>query len=224
MSGTDRHEELREGRITSIRAQTKAPDRVSVFIDGEFGFGIHRDVLLEFELARGVELTVEKQVEIVDRDAYFRARAVAVRYLSYRERSAAEIRRRLRRDDYPSVVIEDVVHYLEESGFVDDRKYALNYTEGRFRSRGYGPIRIRADLRRRGVNRGAIDAAIDQVYSARDEVLEKAREMGSKRWAQLDRESDPLKRKKKVYDYLGRRGYAFDVVRRVVDELEAADQ
>lgn len=224
MSGTDRHEELREGRITSIRAQTKAPDRVSVFIDGEFGFGIHRDVLLEFELARGVELTVEKQIEIVDRDAYFRARAVAVRYLSYRERSAAEIRRRLRRDDYPSVVIEDVVHYLEESGFVDDRKYALNYTEGRFRSRGYGPIRIRADLRRRGVNRGAIDAAIDQVYSARDEVLEKAREMGSKRWAQLDRESDPLKRKKKVYDYLGRRGYAFDVVRRVVDELEAADQ
>lgn len=214
--------ELREGRITSIRAQKKAPERVSVYVDGAFAFGIHRDVLLEFELAKGTELTVDEQVAILERDAYFRARAVAFRYLSYRERSAEEIRRRLRRDRYPDTIIEDVIHHLERSGYVDDHRYARAYAEGRFQSRGHGPMRIRADLRRRGVSSAAIDAAVEHISRDRDELLEAARRLAAKRWAQLSGEPDLLKRKKKVYDFLGRRGFAFDMARRVVEELAAS--
>lgn len=212
--------ELRAGRVTSIRAQSRSPDRVSIFIDENFAFGIHRDLLLEFDLAKGKELSAAEQRELVQRDAFFKARAVAYRYLSYRDRSAAEIRRRLQRDDYPSEVVADVVYYLEEKGLVDDHRFAVEYAEGRFRSGGYGPLRVRADLRKKGVIPAAVDAALADVFAARDELLECARGAGAKRWKQLSSESDPLKRKKKVYDHLARRGFRYDMVRRVVDELE----
>lgn len=215
--------EPKAGTVTSLRAQKNSPDRVSVFLDGEFAFGMHRDLLLEFDVAKGKKLSVEQQREILDRDAYFRARAVAFRYLSYRERTTAEIRRRLSRDDYPPNVIKDVIHSLEQSGYLDDRAFAVKYAEGRFKSKGYGPMRIRSDLRRKGVKRGAVERAVEKVYSEQDDVLERAREMGKKRWNRLANEPDELKRKKKVYDYLARRGFSFDMVRRIVDGLAASD-
>ncbi|MEX2400398.1 MAG: regulatory protein RecX [Rhodothermales bacterium] len=212
--------DLRPGSITSIRAQSQSPDRVSVYIDDAFAFGMHRDLLLEFDLAKGTELTVDKQQEIVRRDAFFKARAAAVRYLSYRDRSAAEIRRRLERGEYGAHVIEDVVHDLEEKNLVDDHRFALTYAEGRFHSGGYGPVRVRSDLMKKGVKTEAVDAAVSTVFSERDEVLGRAREMGVKRWGQLEREDDPLRKKKKVYDYLARRGFPFDMARRIVNELQ----
>lgn len=208
--------------MTSIRAQTRSPDRVSIFVDGRFAFGIHRDVLLEFELAKGRELTVRRQIELIRRDTFFKARGAAYGYLSYRDRSAAEIRRRLERDDYDADVIEDVVHVLQEAGLVDDRRFARAYAEDRFRSGGYGPLRVRSDLRKKGVGRAAVDAAIADVFSERGELLGRVRELGAKRWNQLSREADLRKRRKKVYDYLARRGFNYEMVRRIVNELEAA--
>lgn len=212
--------DLRAGRVTSIRAQSRSPDRVSIFIDGCFAFGTHRDLLLEFDLAKGKELSVDTQTEIVKRDTFFKARTVAYRYLSYRDRSVSEIRRRLQRDEYASEVIEDVVSYLEEAGLIDDCRFAIAYAEGRFKSGGYGPLRVRADLRKKGVTPSAVDAAIADVYAEQDEMLERAREIGTRRWEQLACEKDELKRKKKVYDYLARRGFRYDMIRRIVDELE----
>ena len=214
-------EELKEGTVTSIRAQKKAHDRVSVFLDGAFAFGIHRDLLLEFDIAKGKKLSVEQQRKILERDAYFRARAVAFRYLSYRERTATEIRRRLRRDDYAPTVIDDVVHDLEKAGYVNDRDFAIKYAAGRFETRGHGPMRVRSDLRRKGVKRAAVEDALEEVYSENDAVFERARQMGDKRWSRLANESDVLKRKKKVYDYLARRGFSFEMARRIVEELSA---
>ncbi len=211
--------DLRDGRITSIRAQKKTADRVSIFLDGQFAFGIHRDVLLEFELVRGADLSVAQQISILERDAYFRARAVALRFIAFRERTSEEIRRRLRRAEYSDSVIEDVVEHLRDAGLVDDRRFAAAYAEARFRSRGYGPNRIRAELRKKGISPVDIGAAIDSLQAANDEVLERAREIGATRWDRLHNESDLLKRKKKVYDYLCRRGFSFDTVRVVVDEL-----
>lgn len=214
------NDDLQEGCITSIRAQTGSHDRVSVFVEGRFAFGMHRDLLLEFELAKGKHLSVEKQLKIVRRDAFFKARAVAYRYLSYRDRTALEIRRRLQRDDFAASVVDDVVRHLEKQGFIDDYKFAVAYAEGRFQSGGYGPVRVRSDLRRKGVKPALVDAALDEVFSTREEIVERAREMGKRRWDQLSREADVRKRKKKVYDYLARRGFGFDMIRRIVEKLE----
>lgn len=207
------------GRVTSLRAQAGAPGRFSVFIDGAFAFGINQDVLLEFGLKKGIELSVDVQRAILEREAHFKARSTALGFLAYRDRSEEEVRRRLERSGYSESAIEETVTYLIESGLLDDETFAVSYAEGRFRSGGYGPMRIRHDLRRKGVRPSAVERAVDRVFGNHDEQLSTALELGRRRWERLSGEKDDRKRRKKVFGYLVRRGFTHAMVRDILDEL-----
>lgn len=211
--------EIMPGSITALKAQVKTPGRVSVFIDDRFAFGVNRDVVLEFGLKKGLELSAEEQRRILERESELRARSTALNFISYRSRTEEEIRRRLARSDYRDEVIDDVVETLKTSGLIDDQAFAVNFAEGRFKTGGYGPRRVHYDLRRKGVGRAAADRAVEEVFSEDDDVISTARDLGSRRWEQLAREEDERKRRKKVYDYLVRRGFPHSMVRNVIDEL-----
>lgn len=211
---------LQPGTITRLRAQTKNPDRVSVYVDGRFAFGVYRDVVLSLELRKGRFLSVEEQQQAIRADRVLVAKSRAMHYLGYRARSEHEVRQRLARSGFDEPVVEEAVARLRELGYLDDAEYARSYARSRFERGGYGPRRVRSDLMRRGVPRRIIDATIAEIFEARDDVLETAREQAAKRWPRLAGEEDPLKRRKKMYDYLLRRGFGYDTVRQVVDELE----
>ena len=95
---------------------------------------------------------------------------------------------------------------------------ARQYAASRFNGPGYGPARIRQDLIRRGVARGDIDAALEELAETEDLGAE-AREQAAKKWRSLASEEDARKRQKKTMDYLVRRGFGFDVARSAVEAL-----
>lgn len=210
--------EFQPGRITLLRAPNKSPERISVHIDDRFAFSLHQDVVLEFGLAKGKSLGVEEQARMVRRDLVFKARVTALRYMAYRDRTAAEVRRRLCKT-YSEEVVDEVVERLHASGLLDDRAFAEAFAERRFRQEGHGPARVRADLIRKGVASAVLEAALDAVFSEQDALADRAAEVGRTWWQRLSREPDEMKRKKKVCDYLVRRGYPFDLARRVVFDL-----
>ena len=212
-------EDLQPGRVTSLKAQVKTPGRVSVFIDDHFAFGVNRDVVLEFGLKKGLELSIRTQREILEREGHYRARSTALRYISYRDRSVQEIRRRLERSSYSESAIESTIDSLKASGLLNDDVYAIAYAEGRFRSGGYGPLRVRRDLRRKGLDDAAVNRAVDEVFSEEDELITTIRALGRRRWEKLTREEDDRKRRKKVHDYLIRRGFPYTEVLSVLDEI-----
>lgn len=213
-------QELYAGRITSLKAQVKTPGRVSVFIEDKFAFGVNQDVVLEFGLTKGLDLTTEAQREILEREDQLRARSTALNFLSYRDRSEQEIRRRLQRSEYSVDAIDGTIEYLREAGLLDDENFATSYAEGRFRSGGYGPVRVLHDLRRKGVDRTTAGRVVDDVFSDEDELFATARDLGRRRWDRLSREEDHRKRRRKVYDYLVRRGFPYGVVLSILDELK----
>lgn len=200
-------------------AQQKNPNRVSVFIDEAFAFGVHVDLIVEFGMHKGQALTVTVQEQMVAADRVRAARVVALAYLGYSPRTEREVRQKLIRSDFDEAVAEDTVVRLRELGYLDDAAYARSYVEARFRNKGYGPGRLRSDLMRRGIASALIDAALDEMIE-QDDVLEAARRHAEKRWPRLAAEADPRKRRKKLSDYLVRRGFSFDIVRSVIDELE----
>lgn len=207
------------GKITKLAAQHNNPDRVSVFIDGEFAFGVYQDLVLEYGLRVGRILSEAEEREIQGRDEVFVAKAVALNYLSYRARTEMEVRRKLAQKGFGEGVIEAVIERLYALHYLDDAAYARSFVSGRFRSRGYGPARIRGDLMRRGIDRPLIEDALGEVLEP-EETFEAAKEQAEKRWARLASEADPAKRRKKLSDFLIRRGYSYDVVRRVLEELQ----
>lgn len=210
--------EFQPGRITLLRALDKSPERVSVHIAGRFAFSLHQDVVLEFSLAKGKSLSAEEQARMVRQDLVLKARALALRYVAYRDRTAAEVRRRLHKT-YSEEIADEVVGRLKESGLLDDRAFAEAFAERRFRQEGHGPVRVRADLLRKGVAPAVLEAALDTVFVEQDVLADRAVEVGRTWWERLSGEPDPMKRKKKVCDYLVRRGYPFDLARRVVFDL-----
>lgn len=204
--------------ITKLTAQKNDTSRASVFLGGDFAFGVHQDLVLKHGLHKGKRLSLEEQHAIEEEDAVMRAKAKAMRYVARRARTVTEVRRKLREKDHDEPAIEAAVARLKELGYLDDAAYAQEYVESRFRSKGYGPVRLRRELKQRGVGRHQIEDAMTCLDEG--DVLEAARRHARKRWPRLSGEEDPRRRRQKLAGYLRRRGFSYDLIHRVIDEVE----
>ena len=207
------------GTITRLESQVHNDDRVSVYLDGEFAFGIHEDLVVKHSLQVGATLTPEGVRELERDEQYVDAKQAALDYLAYKPRTEEEVRRKLRQEDVPSPVIEDVIARLYELKYLDDEAYAHDYAHNRFSSKKYGPVRIRRELTERGVDRRLADAAVDELFAEVD-VTAAAWTHAEKRWPRLAGEDDPRRRRQKMYRYLRRRGFTSNTIRPILDELE----
>jgi regulatory protein len=114
---------------------------------------------------------------------------------------------------------------LAARGYLDDAAFARRWVETRA-ARGYGPARLRAELRARGVAAALIDAALAPRDAADD--VERARALARRRLPALARTRRD-RAAARLAQYLERRGHPRAVVARVVREIfgaarEAADE
>ena len=103
------------------------------------------------------------------------ARERALRILGYRERSSAELAKRLRDDGYPAGVVGPLVERMIELGLVDDARFAASWARARF-SAGFGPQRVARELAEKGI---ADELAADAITEAvgDDDQIERARRL-----------------------------------------------
>ena len=214
--------DLQDGTVTRLAQQAKDPERVSVYIDERFAFGLAVDLVYEARLKKGLVLPADEQRRLLVRQESFGAKAAALNYVSSASRTTEEVRRNLAGKGFAESVVEDAVAGLLAAGLLDDVAYAEAYAKSRFTARGYGPTRIRQDLMRRGVARAAIDAALDGLVETED-LDSRAREDADTKWRQLSSEPDRRKRIRKTMDFLIRRGHGFDTARSAAEAAAAAD-
>jgi regulatory protein len=142
------------------------------------------------------------------------ARIAAVRLLARREHSTDELRRKLRRRGHPEAVIDAVVATLSDATYVSDSRFADSFVRVRS-ERGQGPLRIRAELRERGVE----DAVADELLTeTADFWIERARSARCKRFG----DAPPATRDdwNRQARFLAQRGFPSDLIYRA---LGAAD-
>ena len=100
-------------KITAISVQKKNPNRVNIYLDGEFAFGVAR--ITAAWLKNGDELSDEKIAKLLAEDSREWAYQQALLYLSYRARSEKEIRQNLQKHEMPEEVIEETLERLRKS-------------------------------------------------------------------------------------------------------------
>ena len=91
-------------------------------------------------------------------------RTVTVRaldLLSRREHSAKELRYKLEARGFEPQHIEAALAQLSGKGLLNEQRFVESYVHGRIR-RGYGPVRIRAELRDRGAETEMDDWSPDE--------------------------------------------------------------
>jgi len=206
--------------VTKVVSQAKRRDRVSVFVDGEFAFGLSDEVAVRHGIRPGIAID-RLLLEPVNRDeAVASCKRTALRYLSYRMRSEREIRRRLAKDGASLEAIDAVLGHLREIGLVDDDVFAKAFARDATITRKWGPHRIARGLRQAGVDPEAVEHALAEVrHQLADQNA--VQTLAAKRWNQLYGVNDLIRRKKRVYDYLLRKGFDYDEIRRAVDSLSS---
>jgi len=211
--------ETRTGKISSIKSQQKDPSRVSIFVDGEYAFGVDAAIAREYGLRIDTPVDEEQVLAARQADAVVRALDAAMGMLKHGPRTAYEIRERLRRKGFEPLSIDRAVGRLEEKAYLDDHALARDYAAARADSRGEGLHRIRQRLVRRGVGREIIEEVLADLESSVD-WREIAREEAQKRWKKLSGSPGGHRRRKKLFDYLVRRGFDYTLAREVTSEFE----
>jgi regulatory protein len=198
-------------KITAITVQKKSPNRVNIYLDGEFAFGLAR--ITAAWLKNGDELSDEKIADLLTEDSRERAYQQAMLFLSYRARSEKEIRQNLLKHEIPEEVVENTLERLRKAGLANDNDFARAWVENRntFRPRSKKALAI--ELRQKGLDDEAIQASLSEVD---EEAL--AYETGLKRATRL-KVLERSEFRKKLSEFLVRRGFSYSVVAPVVSRI-----
>ena len=208
------------GKITALRAQAKDPQRVNVFVDGEFALGISLSTITKTGLHVGKQLNTEEFAKLEQIESGDKAYLAALRFLEARPRSIAEVRARLGRKDFSPEAIDAAIARLAELDLLDDAAFARYWVENRraYRPRGAGALRD--ELRRKGIDADVTAEILNDDALTGDES---AGAWGLARGA-LRKYADSRDRNtfiRRMGGYLQRRGYTFEVIRPIIDQLWA---
>ena len=141
----------------------------------------------------------------------------AFNILSAKPRSVAEMRTRLLEKEWATTeIVERVIARLCELKYLNDEKFAVQFANSKLVNKSVGASRLRQALQRKKLSSTVIAQALENVYAEKpeDELIEKALEK------RLRLKGKPTSREesKKLFDYLLRLGFKYDLVIRKVRE------
>lgn len=214
---------LRDGAITALVVRRGQADRIGVHLEGRFAFDLSAVVVDQATLRVGDPLSADRQRELLEKDAPYRARERALRFLGVRDRSQREAETRLRQAGFHPEVIGETVIWLKSLDYLNDRRFAAAYATEKQRT-GWGVRRIRAELASKGVDRSVIDEVLeiqDAAGSASAMEGADALEQAVRRRFSSQFAVDPQAAERRLAGFLARRGYDWDTIGRMARTLKA---
>jgi regulatory protein len=183
------------GIVTAMKVQKRNPQRVNVYLDGEYAFGLARITAAWLQI--GQQLSDEKIAQL----------------LNYRPRSSTEVRKNLEKHGYDPEVIEQVLERLGRSGLVNDRQFAQTWVDNRSEFRPRGRRLLNMELRQKGLDDEAIESALSELD---EEQL--AYQAALKYQRKLQDLPKPDFRRK-LAGFLARRGFGYAVIEPVLERV-----
>jgi regulatory protein len=198
--------------VTALKTQKRNPNRVNVHLDGEYAFGLSRIVAAWLTVGR--EMTDGEIEKLRQDDGYEEAAQVAIRYIAYKPRTTAEVRKRLQDAKYPESAIEHTITRFTETGLINDGQYARDWVEDRQVFHPRSTRQMGYELRQKGVAREDIEAALAEAGDD-DQMAYQLASQKIDRYDSLD--SNEFRRK--LGGLLARRGFSYETVTRVINRL-----
>ncbi|WP_318310644.1 regulatory protein RecX [Flagellimonas crocea] len=138
------------------------------------------------------------------------------RYCAYQERCHKEVTQKLQGMNMIPEAIDQILGHLIQENFLNEERFAKAFARGKFHMKKCGRTRIVRELKFRDISAYNIKSALAEISD--EDYLETFDELAKKRLHQIT-EKNPLKRKKKLADYLLYRGWESHLVYEKVNEL-----
>lgn len=198
--------------ITGLEVQKRNHQRLSVYLDGDYAFGVSRFVGAWLHV--GQELSEEKIAELIAEDTYETAYQKAIKFISYRMRTISEVDKHLRKKGIDAQVIEQVIDRLEENGLLNDKNFAQMWIENRTEFRPRSQRLLAVELRKKGIGSEIIENVMESTLPE-DELAYLAAQKRIRRYENLER----MDFQKKLGSFLARRGFSYATIKPVVNRI-----
>lgn len=217
------------GKITDIVPQKKDKKRVNIFVDQKFAFGVSIEIKFEKKIEIGDQLSDKQIVNLVEGDQVERLFNNSLKLLSYRPRSEREIREHLFRkgklkgigkSEFENLQHENsiskVILKLKKLKQINDKEFAIWWVDQRRKFKIRGAQLIKMELIQKGIDKDIILELLDQNEDKSEkELAMKAAQKKIKSYGKLDK----YEFKNKMGQYLVRRGFGWNTIKKVVDTL-----
>ncbi len=199
-------------KITKMERQKYKNSRVSVFVDDEYAFSLTDEAVIEYGLSVGKDVNTLPLEEIYIEDQYKQALSSAFNHMSRSEKSEKQIKDFLIKK-FSEDITERVINRLKELNYLDDYNFAKNFAES---SKNSGVNAIKMKLKTRGVSDEIINSVLEEF--SEKEQLEKAVELTKKQLPKYSK-YELYDQKRKINDFLYRKGFQWDVIKSAIERV-----
>ena len=176
---------------------------------------VHEEIVLKYRLVAGKELTEEQMSELKSRMDYGEVYQAAMRMVSHKLYTLAELSKKLKEREYKETTIDEVLYKLNELRLLDDEKYAISYINHHQALGKKGPDLIKRDLISKGVAKKIIDRHLE-TYDE-ESSLTHAIKLASSQIRKNNKYGLGFLRPK-VIQYLQQKGFPSDISKQAVEE------
>ena len=202
-------------KITSIEPQKNNNDRVNIYLDGNFAFGISIEILYKYGLEKDIEIDEEYIENVLKAEEKNKAINYALNFLNFKWRTEKEIRNKMLLKGYDEKIIQEAISYLKEQKLIDDRRFAEGFVKDKINFNKLGKYRLKNELYNKGISGDIIDEVLSENC---DDELERAMELGRKKLPSY-KNDDKNAIYRKLGGFLQRKGYSYDCISKVMREL-----
>lgn len=185
---------------------------MNIYLDGEFAFGLARIVAAWLKV--GEMLNEEKISALQVEDEREVVYQKALHFLSYRPRSAAEVRTNLNRHGVAEALVNETVVRLQRNGLLNDAEFARLWIENRNTFRPRSKAALRMELRQKGVSEEIIqpllETDVDEEQLARQAAQKYLRKVEGLEWQEF---------RNKLGGFLARRGFSYNIIAPLLSEI-----
>jgi regulatory protein len=196
--------------ITAIKKQKRNSNRVNIYLDDEFSFGLY--VIHAVRLKIGQNLSDSEIDALQYEDQIESAFQKALTFLAYKPRTVFDVRKKLIDGGYSGQIVETILEKLLEKDYLNDQQYAENWIENKSINKPRGKKLVRLELKHKNIDQEIIEDAVNQMDQD-EELAFRAAERYHKRLLNL--EEDVFKRR--LTGFLIRRGFSYSTVRPIVE-------
>jgi len=156
----------------------------------------------------------------MDRE-FEKAKTCAFRLLKFRIRSEQELRDRLKRKKFNDLVIDKVIDFLIQSEFIDDTVFTRQWISSKLNLKPCSRNLLKFQLKQKGVAEAIIEESLSKI--SKTDELKTARTIAEKRFSKL-RALPVNVMKRRLHDYLRRRGFNTSTSIKIINELTNDEQ
>lgn len=199
--------------ITKIEPQ-KNPDRVNIYLDGNFAFGLSKEIQIKYSLNKDMEIDQKFVENVLLQEEKLKAKNKALKFLSNRIRSTKEMVNKLKKEGFEDLVIENTLDYLKYYSLIDDYQFAKSFMRDKMKLNKYGPDRIKFELYKKGIPK----EIIDEVLSEYEDEYSIAYDLAIKKMKSY-KTNDKKALYGKLGSFLGRKGFSYDCISKVLRDV-----